>query len=34
MIEITMTETARMELFKVLKLVAEKSVRLIRNGYG
>jgi hypothetical protein len=34
MIAITMTETARVELLKVLKQVSAKSVRLINLGFG
>jgi hypothetical protein len=34
MIEITMTETAKIELLKVLKNVTAKSIRLIRQGFG
>ena len=34
MIEISMTETARMELLKVLKNEPAKSIRLINQGFG
>jgi len=34
MIEITITETAKSELFKVLKRFDAKSVRLMRQGQG
>jgi hypothetical protein len=34
MIEITMTETAKIELLKVLKNVTTKSIRLIQQGFG
>lgn len=34
MIEITITETAKMELLKVLKNVSAKSIRLIQQGFG
>ena len=34
MIEITMTDRARTELLKVLRLAASSSIRLIRQGFG
>lgn len=34
MIEIAITETAKIELVKVLKHLNAKSVRLIRQGFG
>ena len=34
MIEISMTETAKIELLKVLKHAAAKSVRIIEQGFG
>lgn len=34
MIEITITETAKIELLKVLKNVSAKSIRLIQQGFG
>lgn len=34
MIEITMTETAKTELLKVLANVSAKSIRLINQGFG
>jgi hypothetical protein len=34
MIEITMTESAKIELLKVLKNVTTKSIRLIQQGFG
>jgi hypothetical protein len=34
MIEITITETAKIELFKVLRDFDAQSIRLIRQGYG
>lgn len=34
MIELTMTESAKIELHKVLKRMAAKSIRLIQQGYG
>ena len=34
MIEITITETAKIELLKVLKRFDAKSVRLVQQGYG
>jgi hypothetical protein len=34
MIEITITETAKIELFKVLRDFEAQSIRLIRQGYG
>ena len=34
MIEITMTETAKSELLKVLGNVSAKSIRLINQGFG
>lgn len=34
MIEITITETAKIELFKVLRRFNVKSVRLIQQGFG
>jgi hypothetical protein len=34
MIEITITDTAKIELLKVLEYAATKSVRLIQMGFG
>ncbi len=34
MIEITITETAKDELFKVLRYSEAKSIRLIQQGFG
>ena len=34
MIEITITETAKIELSKVLRYFDAQSVRLIQQGYG
>lgn len=34
MIEITMTETAKIELLKVLEHFSAKTVRLFQQGYG
>jgi hypothetical protein len=34
MIEITITETAKNELFKVLRYFATQSIRLIQQGFG
>lgn len=34
MIEITITETAKIELLKVLERFNAKTVRLIRQGFG
>lgn len=34
MIEITMTESAKIELLKVLESVTSKSIRLIQQGFG
>jgi hypothetical protein len=34
MIEIAITETAKIELFKVLKYFNAKSVRLTQQGFG
>ncbi len=34
MIEITITETAKIELFKVLRYFDAKSIRLIQQGFG
>jgi hypothetical protein len=34
MIELTMTETARTELLKVLQNIPARSIRLIRQGFG
>lgn len=34
MIEITMTETAQIELNRVLRQASAKAVRLIQQGYG
>ena len=34
MIEITLTETAKNKLLKVLENFSSKSIRLIRHGYG
>jgi hypothetical protein len=34
MIEIAMTETAKVELLKVLNNVSAKAVRLINQGFG
>ncbi len=34
MIEITITETAKIELLKVLERFNAKTVRLIRKGFG
>ncbi len=34
MIEITITETAKIELSKVLRYFDAQSVRLIQKGYG
>lgn len=34
MIEITMTETAKRELLKVLGNISAKSIRLINQGFG
>ena len=34
MIEITVTETAKNEILRVLKYAAGKSVRIIQKGFG
>lgn len=34
MIELTMTDTAKNELLKVLKNFSARSVRLIQQGFG
>jgi hypothetical protein len=34
MIDITITETAKIELFKVLEHFNAKSVRLVQQGFG
>lgn len=34
MIELTMTETAKAELLKVLKHFSAKTVRLVQQGFG
>ena len=34
MIEITITQTAKIELFKVLRHFNAKSIRLIQQGFG
>jgi hypothetical protein len=34
MIELTMTETAKTELLKILERSSAKTIRLIRHGYG
>lgn len=34
MIQITITETAKTELFKVLKRYDAKSIRLVQQGFG
>jgi hypothetical protein len=34
MIEITITETAKIELFKVLRLSDAKFIRLTQQGFG
>lgn len=34
MIDIEMTETAKIELLKVLKRASNKTIRLIRQGFG
>ena len=34
MIDITITETAKIELFKVLRHFNGKSVRLVQQGFG
>jgi len=34
MIEITITETAKIELFKVLRYFDAQSIRLIQQGFG
>lgn len=34
MIEIRITETAKIELFKVLRHFEAKSIRLIQQGFG
>jgi hypothetical protein len=34
MIEITMTETARIELLKIVEHFSGKAIRLMQQGYG
>ncbi len=34
MIELTITDTAKIELLKVLKYAATRSIRLIQKGFG
>jgi hypothetical protein len=34
MIEITLTDTAKKELLKVLEQFSSKAIRLIQQGYG
>jgi hypothetical protein len=34
MIEISLSETAKIELLKILEYSSSKTIRLIQNGYG